>query len=112
MSGDNDTLRHEALTRREWLTHGGAVIGGGLLAGCTGSGSGGGGAGGSDGRENTTTGNSETSYSVTMEPMGTVEFDAVPESYVTRKPTRSSASRSASATDSQPSIARTRTSTC
>ncbi len=33
---DNDTTTGEASPRREYLRHGGAVIGGGLLAGCTG----------------------------------------------------------------------------
>ncbi|WP_440765140.1 ABC transporter substrate-binding protein [Natronorubrum sp. DTA7] len=59
-----------APTRRETLKYGGAVIGGGLLAGCT------------SGTEDET-GPTETdeSYSVTMEPVGTVEFESVPETW-------------------------------
>ena len=77
---------------------GGAVIGGGLLAGCAGD-------GGSTPSETdanattaatgtdataseTTSGSGETSeegsYSVTMSPVGTVEFETVPESIFTR----------------------------
>lgn len=32
----DDSGRREAPTRREYVKHGGAVVGGGLLAGCTG----------------------------------------------------------------------------
>ncbi|WP_207592382.1 ABC transporter substrate-binding protein [Halomontanus rarus] len=84
-------------TRREYVTYGGAVVGGGLLAGCTGGGE-------SESvstetetetetetrtgtpRESESTTESETPtdepYSVTMEPVGTVEFDDVPETWV------------------------------
>jgi len=82
---DNDTTRKP--TRRDYVKYGGAVISGGLLAGCTGD---------SDGEsppvttevtpetesvnetgaERTAEG---TSYSVTMSPVGTVEFEQVPE---------------------------------
>lgn len=53
-------------TRRDTLKYGGAVAAGGLLAGCA-DGSG----------ETTPTGTGE--YSVTMAPMGEVQFDGVPE---------------------------------
>ncbi len=88
----DDPATHEAPTRREYVKYGGAVIGGGLLAGCTGSGSSEGNAGteagnGANGTattgENTTSGGGN-SYSVTMAPMGEVEFDAVPKSVFTR----------------------------
>lgn len=83
---DNDTgetIRHAAPTRRDYVKYGGAVVGGGLLAGCAGDSS-------SDRVETDTSTPTETtreetetpedtSYSVTMEPVGTVEFDAVPE---------------------------------
>jgi iron complex transport system substrate-binding protein len=70
-------------TRRETLKYGGAVLGGGLLAGCQDS-------AGDDGEATdtptetpgapTSTGTpADESYSVTMAPMGSVEFDAVPE---------------------------------
>lgn len=95
-----ESTEHEGSTRREYVKYGGAVVGGGLLAGCTGS-SGSSGANGttnsssrngttgnettsSTGSEggNTTAGSTGNSYSVTMAPMGTVEFDEPPESWV------------------------------
>ncbi|QLH75946.1 ABC transporter substrate-binding protein [Halosimplex rubrum] len=90
----DDDSGHEAPTRREYVKYGGAVIGGGLFAGCP-----------SDARGSASTSNdteaetaaatgtatttetpatTETdapddgSYSVTMAPMGTVTFEAVP----------------------------------
>ncbi|MBP2251086.1 iron complex transport system substrate-binding protein [Halarchaeum solikamskense] len=81
---NDDTTRYEAPTRRDYLTYGGAVAGGGLLAGCSGQ---------SDSEStpttdtptdstNTTTTGDE-SYSVTMSPAGTVEFEKPPESVFT-----------------------------
>jgi iron complex transport system substrate-binding protein len=80
----DDSSSHEAPTRRDYMKYGGAVIGGGLLAGCTGtSESGSTPTGTEEGGEMTDTEASEdTSYSVTMEPMGRVSFDSVPESWV------------------------------
>jgi len=104
----DDASGREAPTRREYVRYGGAVIGGGLFAGCSGGGeststNGGDGADGdtptatatetsaaeatdtatptegSAGTETPTGTAGDTSYSVTMEPAGTVEFDAVPE---------------------------------
>jgi len=66
----DDTTRHDGPTRRDLLKYGGAVAGGGLLAGCTG------------GQSEQTTGETPTddgSYTVTMAPMGDVAFDSVPE---------------------------------
>jgi ABC-type Fe3+-hydroxamate transport system substrate-binding protein len=68
-------------TRRDYVRYGGAVIGGGLLAGCTGQ------SGSDQTPTETATGTStetateteDGSYSVTMSPVGTVEFEAVPE---------------------------------
>ncbi|WP_276299617.1 ABC transporter substrate-binding protein [Halorussus lipolyticus] len=73
-------------TRREFLKYGGAVVGGGLLAGCT---------GGSNSSPTSTASESGTttestatesgttqsdgSYSVSMAPVGEVTFDGVPE---------------------------------
>ena len=90
---------HESPTRREYVKYGGAVVGGGLFAGCTGSGESESSDGG-DSKSSSTRHTSETategpsrgetnasegaSYSVTMAPMGEVEFDAVPESIFTR----------------------------
>jgi iron complex transport system substrate-binding protein len=86
MAGDSSD--HEAPTRRDYLKYGGAVVGGGLLAGCTGS------SDGSSTPEGTPTGTGaanetktetatgDTSYSVTMAPMGEVEFESVPEEWM------------------------------
>jgi len=70
----NNDMNHESPTRRDYMKYGGAVIGGGLLSGCSGDAS------------NTTptstvteTATADGSYSVTMSPAGDVEFDAVPE---------------------------------
>lgn len=82
----DDATEHETPTRREYVTYGGAVIGGSLLAGCTGQ-SDSGSTPESTSTETATATNDETetttteheSYSVTMAPMGDVEFEAVPE---------------------------------
>lgn len=83
MSDNNDSVRHDAPTRRDYVKYGGAVIGGGLLAGCSGD--------GSDtpptrtATETATTTETQTgtpedeSWTVSMAPMGEVEFDSVPE---------------------------------
>jgi len=87
---DNNSIRHEIPTRRDYLKGGSALLGGGLLAGCL---------GGDDSSEDPTnsTTSSETatdtstntsmadgSYTVSMAPMGAVEFDSPPESIFTR----------------------------
>jgi len=69
MSRERSTV--DALTRREYVACGGAVAAG-LTGGCLSSSDPN---GNSDGTE---------SYSVTMSPMGEVEFDSVPESIFTR----------------------------
>jgi iron complex transport system substrate-binding protein len=62
---DDDT------TRREYVKYGGAVVGVGFLAGCV---------GGSSGGSTTSTATAaDRSYSVSMEPVGTVTFESVPE---------------------------------
>jgi len=78
-----DGATQEAPTRRDYMKYGGAVVGGGLLAGCTGqSGSG---STSDEGNNSTAPGGDETtdtedsSYSVTMAPAGEVEFDQPPE---------------------------------
>ncbi len=83
MSGGDSTS--PGPTRRDYLTAGGTLLGAGLLAGCSGS----------DTESTTSETGSPTatsssdanhdtaagdSYSVTMAPVGTVEFDEVPES--------------------------------
>ena len=83
---------HEAPTRRDYVKYGGAVVGGGLLAGCTGQSD----SGSGDTPEPTETETStdtaeptetETStddgpYTVEMFPVGKVEFDEVPETWM------------------------------
>lgn len=62
-------------TRREYVKYGGAVLGTGLLAGCTGGGGGGAFADGSDDGEGVT---------VSMSPVGEVTFESPPETVFTR----------------------------
>ena len=82
-------------TRRDYVKYGGALLGVGPLAGCTGDGES---AAGPETTETdgtteaetdtetdaTTTAAEDGPYSVTMAPMGEVEFEAVPESVFTR----------------------------
>ena len=77
---DNTTDTTEAPTRRDTIKYGGTVVGGGLLAGCTGD------ADSNATPETTETSSTEdgtesqdSSYTVTMEPVGAVEFESVPE---------------------------------
>jgi len=77
---DNTMDTTEAPTRRDTIKYGGTVVGGGLLAGCTGD------ADSNATPETTETSSTEdgtesqdSSYTVTMEPVGTVEFESVPE---------------------------------
>ncbi|QLG50083.1 hypothetical protein [Natrinema halophilum] len=70
-----DSVNAQGPTRREYVTYGGSAVVGSVLAGCTGSGTSGpsladGGAGG------------DSSYTVTMEPIGEVKFDSVPETWI------------------------------
>ncbi|MUV56859.1 ABC transporter substrate-binding protein [Halogeometricum sp. CBA1124] len=83
----DDDLAHEAPTRREYVKYGGAFIGGGLLAGCTGQSDTGGTptAASTDTVAVTETGTQteQGSYTVEMFPVGEVEFESVPESVTT-----------------------------
>ena len=81
-----DSSGREVSTRRDYLTYGGAVIVGGLLAGCTGSSESESGTttetvAPTDATETTTetTTETESSYTVRMAPVGAVEFESVPE---------------------------------
>jgi iron complex transport system substrate-binding protein len=97
----DNTVRHEAPTRRDAIKYGGAVIGGGLLAGCIGDSSPGSGstpeatetatptdtdaatATPTDTDAATETGTpTDTSYSVEMAPVGEVTFESPPETWV------------------------------
>jgi len=66
---DEDSNRKK-VTRRDTLKHGGAVVTGGVLAGCTGQ---------SDPETTTRTG---SSYEACIEPAGCVPFEEVPETYL------------------------------
>jgi len=97
---DDNSTGNDGLTRRSYIRYGGTALGAGMLAGCTSDSS------GSDettaaaettteaAAETTTAADTETetetetdtaeaadSYSVTMEPMGEVTFDSIPESW-------------------------------
>ena len=78
---DDDTTTTEAPTRRSYVEYGGAVVGGGLLAGCTGDNSGKNGLTTTEPSINETDTPDDSSYSVTMEPMGSVEFEEPPETW-------------------------------
>ena len=73
----DDSATHEAPTRRDAIRYGGAVVGGGVLAGCAGQ---------SDPQSTPTQSAEEESYSVSMEPMGSVTFDGPPEDWVALLP--------------------------
>jgi ABC-type Fe3+-hydroxamate transport system substrate-binding protein len=79
MSDDTDTT--EIPTRRDYMRYGSAVLGGGLLAGCTGDGNRGSRGTTTDTATQTTT--EDGSYSVSMAPIGEVEFEAVPQDVFT-----------------------------
>jgi|AntRauTorcE11898_2_1112593.scaffolds.fasta_scaffold00147_32 ABC-type Fe3+-hydroxamate transport system substrate-binding protein len=74
----DDAAGYEAPTRRDYVKYGGAVVGGGLLAGCAGSDPAAESAE-AGGSESTIESTEDGSYSVTMAPMGEVTFDSVPE---------------------------------
>ncbi|MFW5964950.1 MAG: Fe3+-hydroxamate ABC transporter substrate-binding protein, partial [Natronomonas sp.] len=71
---DDETIRQVAPTRRDAIKYGSALVGSGLVAGCVSD--------GSTGTPDDETPNTDDGHSVTMEPMGTVEFDSVPEQWV------------------------------
>ena len=82
-----DETEREAPTRRDYIRYGGAVVGGGLLAGCTG-GSGTEGTTTETATETTTeevteTTTEESSYSATLAPAGEVTLDSEPEDIFT-----------------------------
>ena len=71
-----DGAVHEAPTRRETITYGGAVVSGGLLAGCTGDSS------EPTAEAETSTESTDDSYTVSMAPVGEVSFDSIPQRWV------------------------------
>ena len=80
----DDHIVWDAPTRRDAIKYGGAVVGGGLFAGCTGDSSDGSGAGGEsaadDGDDGTPTEN--TSYEACIEPAGCLTFEEAPETWL------------------------------
>jgi ABC-type Fe3+-hydroxamate transport system substrate-binding protein len=80
-----DDTSNERPTRREYVKYGGAVLGGGIVAGCAGQSDSGSTSTERSADESTAT-ETETArpeserYSVTMSPVGSVEFDGPPES--------------------------------
>lgn len=84
----DDSSDHEAPTRRDYVKYSGVLVGGSLLAGCTGqsdSGSTQESTSTATATEENATETSETtetdaSWTATMPPVGELEFDAVPES--------------------------------
>jgi hypothetical protein len=81
----NDFSQHGAPTRRDYVKYSGTIAVGGFLAGCTGD-------GGSDLEPESTPEDGETetsdepteterSYSISMEPVGDVTFESVPEEF-------------------------------
>jgi iron complex transport system substrate-binding protein len=76
----DDATEHDGPTRRDCVKFGGAIVGGGLLAGCAGDGGSGSTGTNATQRANGSASTGGAGYSVTMAPAGTVEFDAVPQS--------------------------------
>ncbi|WP_435146049.1 ABC transporter substrate-binding protein [Halobaculum sp. P14] len=79
-----DSQRDGGTTRRDYLKYGGAVAGGGFLAGCAGNSDG---AGSPTETEQSTATRSSTPddpdpYTVSMAPVGDVTFESVPERWV------------------------------
>ena len=79
---DDDSETTEAPTRRDYVKYGGAVVAGGLLAGCTGE------AGettntpaSTETATETTATETDSSYTVRVDPLGEFTFDEVPEQY-------------------------------
>jgi iron complex transport system substrate-binding protein len=87
----NETDGRGPPTRRTYLKHGGALVGGSLLAGCSSSADSQptrtatetpASSGGDSGATPETTTPASQSYSVTMEPMGEVTFESVPKRWM------------------------------
>jgi iron complex transport system substrate-binding protein len=87
----DDSSGHEAPTRREYVKYGGAVVGGGLLAGCAGTDSAstptGTESGAAQDTDTPTDEEEQTSYEACIEPNGCYTFEEVPESIVTYEQT-------------------------
>jgi iron complex transport system substrate-binding protein len=77
----DDATTDGAPTRREYIGYGGAVVAGGLLAGCAGD-SGGDGSPAPSATGTATAGGTAGDYTISMEPVGDVTFGSVPETWV------------------------------
>ncbi|WP_101296873.1 ABC transporter substrate-binding protein [Halegenticoccus soli] len=75
-----ETTKREGTTRREYVKYGGAVIGGGLIAGCAGK------SGSESAPDSSTATTDDGSYSVSMSPVGEVTFDEVPTNVMAYSP--------------------------
>jgi iron complex transport system substrate-binding protein len=93
MGDDTGDTTTGAPTRRDYLTYGGAVVGGGLLAGCTGNTSPGSGSTpeatetespthAKPDTETATPTGADTAYEACIEPAGCTTFEDVPETYL------------------------------
>jgi iron complex transport system substrate-binding protein len=84
---DDETNTTEAPTRRDYMKYGGAVIGGGLLAGCAGQSDSESTPTETSGADDSTTTESTTStpspFEVTVEPYGKTTFETPPKTYAT-----------------------------
>lgn len=84
---DDDIDTMEAPTRRDYVKYGGAVVGGGLLAGCPqGEGSGTTPTDAPAAADSSSDTDGDSSYTATMAPVGTVEFETPPERVYTARP--------------------------
>jgi ABC-type Fe3+-hydroxamate transport system substrate-binding protein len=86
-----DSGEHEESTRRDYLKYGGAVVGGGLLAGCAGQSESGATAESTSTETETVTETEtatpeDTSYTVSISPVGEVTFDEVPTNVMAYSP--------------------------
>mgnify|MGYP000117914323 CR=1 FL=1 len=79
----NGFTKHEAPTRRDYVKYSGALVGGSLLAGCSGDGSPSTPTDTATSTETTTsTTTTNESYTVSIEPAGEVSFDTIPETWI------------------------------
>ena len=83
MNDITDTA-HEAPTRRDIIKYGGAVVGGGLLAGCTDSSESDstGDGGNNDGTTSGTVDETENSYEACIEPAGCLTLEEIPDTWL------------------------------
>lgn len=80
----SDDTKHETPTRRDYVKYSGAIVGGGLLAGCTGNSESNPAESGDSASDTTTKSDNETgpSYKACIEPTGCLTFEAVPETWL------------------------------